>query len=144
MDEVVSTYLEMAVSIFIYVACTAMTLSLLAFAQNPIITLGSDKTLVESAGVQQEYKAVIYGRDLLLSLLNTDVMSPPPKSIKINDTPVIKLDNSFLANKVGNVSTIYSNTGVYKLSSMLNWTVTSTEYVYTGPGAPYIHIILEE
>lgn len=144
MTEVLSKYLEVAVSIFIYVTASILTLALLITAREPIIEQGSDKTLVESTGVQKHYESELYGYDLLLMLLNLDSMSPYPKAIKINDTPVINLNNAFLAYKMRNVAAIYSETGDYKLSKMLNYKVTSKKYVYEGADAPYMHYTLEE
>lgn len=144
MTEVLEKYIEIAASIFIYVTAAVLTLGLLIVAREPIIKQGSDKTLVESTGVQQYYESELYGYDLLLMLLNLDSMSPYPKAIKINDTPVINLNNAFLAYKMRNVASIYSATGDYKLSKMLNYKVTDKKYVYEGADAPYIHYTLEE
>lgn len=143
MTSILEKYLEVAISIFLYVTSAALTLTLLVFAQDPIITQGSDKTLVESAGVQQMYESTEYGRDILLMLLNTDPMSPYPKAIKINNTPVIKLDNDFIASKMRNLAAIYSANGQYKLSTMLDYKVSSYKYVYEGTDAPYIQYTLE-
>lgn len=142
--EVIEDFLEIATSIFLYVMAAALTLTLLVFCQDPIIQLGQDKTLVESEGVQQLYKENTYGYDILLMLLNTDEMSPFPKAIKINNSPVLKLTNEFIANKMSNITKVYSASGSYKLSTMLDYVVTSEEYVYSGTDAPYIHYILEE
>lgn len=144
MIDVLEKYIEIAVSVFLYVSAAVLTVGVLIFAQDPIVTQGSDKTFVESTGVQQLYEADIYGKDILLMLLNTDSMSPYPKAIKINDTPVIQLNNAFIAYKMRNVSAIYSASGEYKLSKMLDWKVTNKKYVYEGVGAPYIHYTLKE
>lgn len=144
MSEIIEKYLEMAVSIFIYVTCAALTSTLLIFAKDPIIVQGSDKTFVESTGVQGSYESAIYGRDLLLMLLNTDIMSPYPKAIKINNSPVIKLDTSFTDSKMVKVSEIYSDSGSYKLSTMLDYKVTSKEFISNQPDSPYIQYVLKE
>lgn len=144
MIDIVERYLEIAISIFIYVSSALLTLTLLMFAQDPIITQGSDKTFIESTGVQVWDEHELYGEDILLMLLNLDSMSPYPKAIRLNDSPVIKLDNQFLVYKITNVGNIYTESGEYKLSTMLDWKVTSKEFVYSGTDAPYIQYILEE
>lgn len=143
MSDVIDKYLEIAVSIFIYVSCAVLTVSLLICCQDPIVTLTNDKTFVESEGVQQLEEHKTYGSDLLAMLINVDIMSPYPKAIKINNTPVIRMDNEFLAYKMRNVGSIYSSGGQHKLSLMLDYVVTSTRYVYKGADAPYIEYILE-
>lgn len=143
MTEVVEKYIELACIIFLFVLSAFLTANLLWVASDPIINLGEDKTFQESAGVQTWDYHHIYGKDILLMLLNTDEMTPYPRAIKINDTPVIKLDNAFMATKMRNVSAIYSSSGNWKLSSMLNWEVISSDYVYEGADAPYIHYVLE-
>lgn len=144
MDDIILKYIEIGVSIFIYVSAAAVTVTLLALCQNPIIEQGEDKTFATSQGVQYWEDYDIYGRDLLLMLFNTDPMSPFPRAIKINNTPVIKLDKSFVADKMKNVSEIYSSQGQYRLSTMLDWKVVEEKYVYDGADAPYIHYVLEE
>ena len=144
MSEIIEKYIEISVSIFIYIASAILTLTILVFARDPIIIQGNDKTFIESTGVQQLYKSNTYGYDILLMLMNVDEMAPYPKAIKINDTPVIKINNEFIAYKMRNVSFIYSSTGTYKLSNMLHYKVISEEFVYSGPDAPYIHYILQE
>lgn len=143
MTSVIEKYIELSISVFLYITSAALTLTLLVLASDPIITQGSDKSFVESAGIQQVQESTEYGRDLLLMLLNTDPMTPYPRAIKINDTPVIKLDNDFIAAKMRNISAIYSASGPYKLSTMLNYKIASYEYVYEGTGAPYIQYRLE-
>lgn len=144
MSEIIEKYIEIAVSIFLYIVSASLTLTVLVFAREPIILQGSDKTFIESAGIQQLYENETYGYDILMMLMNVDDMAPYPKAIKINNTPVIKLSNEFIAYKMRNVSLIYANSGEYKLSDMLHYKVVSEEFVYNGPDAPYIHYTLEE
>lgn len=144
MVEIVDKYIEIAITIFIYVTSATLTIALLVIANNPIIEQSSDKTFIESTGVQEIYDADSYGYDILILLLNADSMAPYPKAIKINNTPVIKLTNEFIAHKMGNVSNIYSIGGDYKLSTILDHKIVSEEYVYKGIDAPYIHYVLKE
>lgn len=144
MIDVVLDYVELCFSIFLYVIAATFTCALLLNTHTPIQVLGTDKTFIESTGVQEYNEFQLKGSDLLLVLLNVDPMSPYPKAIKINDTPVIKITNDFIAYKMRNISDIYNKNGEYKLSEMLDYVVTSKEYVYSGDGAPYIHYTLEE
>lgn len=144
MSDVVSKYIEICTSIFIFVVSASFVLSLMVVCSTPIINLDSDKTMIESDGVQQHYVADMYGYDILAMLINTDPMSPYPKAIRINNSPVLKLDNAFLAYKMRNVSVVYQHGGSYGLSDMLDWKVTSRTFVYDAPDAPYIQYKLEE
>lgn len=144
MSDVIEKYFEIAISIYAFVASTVFVVGLLALTSNPIIELGSDKTMVESTGIQQYHEAELYGHDILMTLLNTDAMAPYPRAIRINDTPVIKLTPEFVAKKMANIGIIYSSNGEYKLSTLLEHKIISKEYVYKGIDAPYIHYVLKE
>jgi hypothetical protein len=144
MIDIVNKWFDMAVSIFIYVMCTGLTVTLMVVAQEPIINSNSDKTFMESTGVQEKQENELYGNDILFMLLNSDEMTPYPKAIKINDSPVIKLDNNFIATKMNNISVIYSESGEYKLKKMMNWKIIDKKFVYSGTDAPYIQYILKE
>lgn len=144
MTEAIERLFEYGTSIFIIVLSATLTSLFLYTASEPIIIQGTDKTYVDALGVQEWETHEKYGRDILFSLINTDIMSPYPRAIKINDTPVIKIDNLFLTTKMRNVAMIYSSTGEYKLSTMLDWKVTSEKYVYDDGDFAYIHYTLEE
>lgn len=144
MIEVLERYMEIAISIFIYVVSATFTVTVLVSATVPIMPIMGDKTFIESTGVQELYEADVYGYDILLMLLNTDPMSPYPKGIKINNSPVLRIDNSFIAYKMKNVAVVYSPVGDYKLSLMLKYKVTNIDYVYKGIDSPYIHFTLKE
>ena len=144
MSDIIIKYVGLAFSIFIFAASSANVFMLLNNASEPIVELGSDKTFVESTGVQKTYEQELYGSDILMMLLNTDAMTPYPRAIKINDTPVIKLDNSFITAKIRNTGNIYSPSGQWGLKNMLDWKVVSKKYVYDDPEGPYIHYELEE
>lgn len=144
MFEVVEKYYQIGISIFVFILSATFTGNLLWFAREPIIVQGSDKTFIESTGVQEHYDSELFGYDILLMLMNVDDMTPYPRAIRINDGPIIKIDNSYVAYKMKNVALIYDAEGDYKLSLMLNYKVTTQEYIYDIPGTPYIQYTLEE
>lgn len=146
MNDVLDSLFEVIIYIIVCIIAAASTLSFVAATRQPVLLNVEDKTMIESIGTQYRYEAEVYGRDLLLMLLNTDAMSPFPKGIKINDSPVIRIDNEFISHKMENIGVIYSSSGAYKLSAMLDYIVKSTTYVYKSPdipNSPYIHYVLE-
>lgn len=144
MTDIVEKYFELVISIFMYIAAAALAILVVASTYEPIIVQGQDKTFISSDGLQEFDSRDLYGRDILLMLLNADSSIPEPKAIRINGSPVIKIDNNFFAQKISNISSIYSSTGDYKLSTMLDWKVESVEYIYSGTDAPYIRYNLKE
>lgn len=58
---------------------------------------------------------VRHGKDLLLALLNTDEYACYPNAIKIDNSPVFKLDMSFQTQKVTKMKEIYNPSGAYAL-----------------------------
>lgn len=99
-------------------------------------------TVVSTAGVYHE-DTVKTGQDLLMSLIVLDDYVQYPRSIRINDTPIIDLDTAWMTNHSANVSAIYNINGQWKLGSMLNYTITKVEYVENN-GDPYWHYVLED
>lgn len=144
MIEVLERYIEFVTTIVLVAVAATITVVLVSQCATPIVELTDDKSMVPSTGVQEWEEHTLYGRDLLLMLINLDLMSPYPKAIRINDTPVLRIDNSFIMYKMRNVATIYASSGQYKLSTMLDWEITNIDYVYSGEGAPYIQYTLED
>lgn len=133
----------MAVGILVAALSCVMVLRLMYVASEPIIIYGEDKTFIESTGQQERYPAELYGSDILEMLINTDQMNPYPKAIRINNAPVIKLDNAFVTNKMKVVASIYAANGQYRLSTMLDYKVTDSYFVYDDGPTPYIQLKLE-
>lgn len=144
MIEVLERYIEFVTTIVLVAVAATITVVLVSQCATPIVELTDDKSMVPSTGVQEWEEHTLYGRDLLLMLINLDLMSPYPKAIRINDTDVLRIDNSFIMYKMRNVATIYASSGPYKLSTMLDWEITNIDYVYSGEGAPYIQYTLED
>lgn len=144
MGNIATKYIVLCTMVIVFAASTSIILHLLATASEPGVVSGTDKSLLESTGVQEGYEQELTGYDVLLSLLNTDTMTPYPRAIKINDSPVLKLDASFLTNQIPSVAIVYNTGGQYQLGNMLEWKVVSHEYVYDDGDTPYIHFILED
>lgn len=143
MNSGISYYLDLAVLV-ISMAFAMLTLpNLTAAWQTPIITQIEDKTALDSEQSVYTEPTLKTGYDLLMSLVVADNLVPYPKSIRINDTPVIDLDNSWMMHKNENIGIIYSDSGSWKLSTMLHYKITKVEFVQNG-GDPYWQYILEE
>lgn len=142
--DFVEEYYLMIVILLIVAASLHYLLYFMDIANDPIVTMSQDKTMIDINGVPPEYKTETTGHDILLMLLNVDAMAPYPRAIKINETPVIKIDNSYVATKMNNMAIIYNKNGTYKLSLLLDKKVIKQEYVYDQPDSPYIHFVLED
>lgn len=148
MTDVVNTLISIAASVVVFISSCTLVIGLIDIAHDPIIKQRTDKTYIESPGVQDVTVIEITGRDILFSLINTDEMTTYPRAIRFKDsttnrlTPVIKLDNEFLAYKMNNVAAIYSAGGQYKLSTLLDRKVIKQEYIFddtsVNEGNPYL------
>lgn len=102
-----------------------------------------DKSALDSENSIYVDDVMKTGADLMMALSIVDSMIPYPRSIRINETPVIDLDNAWIANKTSNLISIYSSSGNWKLGTMLNYQITNVEFVNNG-GDPYWQYTLEE
>lgn len=140
MNDVMNKYIELSVSIFIFIASITFLSFFLSVTKNPIIEVSTDKTLIESTGVQEQQYNDMYGKDILLMLLNTDEMCPYPRAIRINSGSIIKLDDTFIAYKMNYISNLYVNEN---FKDMLDYKVTSSVLVY-DEDVPYIQYTLDK
>ena len=109
----------------------------------PIMSKIEDKTALRVENALYVGHVNKTGADLFMGLVVVDEFLPFPKSIRINETPVIDLNKTWIANKYGNINKIYSEEGEYKLSKMLDWNITSVEFIENG-GDSYWQFRLEE
>lgn len=109
----------------------------------PIVSTVEDKTALNANGELRVDDVRKTGSDIFMSLVVADEYTPFPRSIRINDTPIIDLNKEWLADKYSNLSTIYAANGQYKLGSMLGW-VLKEEYYVNNNGDSYIQYILTE
>lgn len=138
----IQKWLDLAVLICMLVIGTPFVIMITIEASNPITSYEPDKTAIdtEMGLIVDDVKKT--GADLLMSLAVTDDLIAFPRSIKINDTPIIDIDKAWVIDKSSNIARIYSETGQYKLGIMLDWFVESVTYVNNN-GDPYLHYILE-
>ena len=139
----IAKWLDLMLLILVLSAGVTMLPTLFVEYSMPIMSYTEDKTAMDVNSGLIVDETVKTGADVFLSLVVADEYCPFPRSIRINDTPVIDITKEWLSNKYTNLQNIYSSSGDYRLSVMLDWTVTSIEYVENG-GDPYIQYRLED
>lgn len=74
-------------------------------------------------------KAPRYGKDLLLSLLNTDEYAYYPNAFKVDNSPIFYLNMEFQTMKATKLQQLYNVNGPYKLGSpaILNGEIKAVE-----------------
>lgn len=144
MHNTVSIWLDVAILVLVLGMAVTNITPLLVEASKPIVKDYEDKTALKSYGDTYTESRVKTGADLVASLLNLDENIPYPRSIRVNNLPIIDLDNAFITNKQPNISAIYSKYGDFKLSTMLEWTITKIEFVYDPVNGDYWHYVLVE
>lgn len=97
-----------------------------------MVSYTNEKTAIDTEDIISEPAADRYGKDLLASLVNTDEFAPYPNAIRIDGSPVLKLDNTFVVMKFVNLAEVYSSTGPYKLSTKLNNKVQAVRFETYG------------
>ena len=139
----IAKWFDLMLLILVLSAGVTMLPTLFVEYSMPIMSYTEDKTAMDVNSGLIVDETVKTGADVFLSLVVADEYCPFPRSIRINDTPVIDITKEWLSNKYTNLQNIYSSSGNYRLSVMLDWTVTSIEYVENG-GDPYIQYRLED
>lgn len=97
-----------------------------------MVSYTNEKTAIDTKDIISEPAADRYGKDLLASLVNTDEFAPYPNAIRIDGSPVLKLDNTFVVMKFVNLAEVYSSTGPYKLSTKLNSKIQAVRFETYG------------
>ena len=147
MISAVMEYVHIAILVLAMVMSVAALLILYGVLATPIVEPASDKTALVASnavyGTPTELSAE-RGSDVLMSLLATDEQTPYPRSVRINDTPIIDLNTLWLSDKYNNISRIYNSTGDWKIVNMLDWYVTDVTYVYDSVEGDYIKYTLKE
>lgn len=113
-------------------------------ASTPIISDYQDKTTLNAKGSLMVDGDVKTGADIMFALINSDLNLPYPRSIRINNTPIIDLNNTFMADLDTNLALIYSSAGDYKLSTMLDYKVVDVKYVWDDVNGDYWHYTLAQ
>ena len=109
----------------------------------PIIKDYEDKTALDAAGSIMMDLENQTGAAIMMALSNTDLNVPYPRAIRINDSPVLKLDNEFQSDLGSHLAMIYSPSGRYKLKNMLDWNIIGVIYVYQTNDPKYTDIITD-
>lgn len=137
-------YFELALLVLCMVMATFNLVLFTNEVNNPLIAYTEDKSAVDAENAIYQGEVGLTGADLLMSLTNIDAYTPYPRSIQINDTGIIDLNNDFVTNKYVYIQMLYNGGGKYGsgLKTWVNWTVTSVEYVPNN-GDPYIRYVLE-
>lgn len=113
-------------------------ISFMYVMQKPMISYTEEKSALDTNDVISEPKAYRYGKDLLASLVNSDELAPYPNAIRIDDSPVLKLDSTFMVMKFDNLVKVYSATGSYRLSTKLNDKIKDVRFENYG-GVDCLH-----
>lgn len=111
---------EMIMLIIMLLAGSTSLTSVVILIDQPIISYTNEKTALDSVDVENIIGKQGYGRDLLATLVNTDESNPYPNAIKIDGSPVMKLDTNFQTSKFKNISSMYDANGQYRLSIKLD------------------------
>lgn len=138
----ISKWLDFVLLIVIIAASVVILPVVFQEYSTPILQSIEDKTALDVKNALYVGNEEKTGADLLMSLVVVDEYTPYPRAIRINNTPIIVLDKSWVSSKYRNISIIYSTSGAYKLGNMLDWEITSVSYVPNN-GSPYIQYILE-
>ena len=142
MKDVMVFWIDLAIAVA-FLAFAMVNIIPLSIAWNtPITDVIEDKTMRSAILSGAEGDDSRTGYDLLFSLMIADEYTPYPKSIKINDTPIIDFVPEWYTQKSSQVNKIYSATGDWKLVNLLDKGIKSVDYVDNG-GDPYWHFILE-
>lgn len=142
--KVVIEWLQLAVLVLVLGMGSFNVSALFREASTPIIRDYQDKTALDAKGSLMVEGAIKTGADLMFALINSDLNLPYPRSIKINSSPIIDLNNEFIANLDTNLALIYSSAGEYKLSTMLDYKVTKVEYIWDDINGDYWHYTLSQ
>ncbi|MBQ2885837.1 MAG: hypothetical protein IJE43_19100 [Alphaproteobacteria bacterium] len=142
--KVVIEWLQLAVLVLVLGIGSYNVSALFRETSTPIIRDYQDKTALDAKGSLMVEGAIKTGADLMFALINSDLNLPYPRSIKINSSPIIDLNNAFIANLDTNLALIYSSVGEYKLSTMLDYKVTKVEYIWDDVNGDYWHYTLSQ
>lgn len=142
-NNVTKEWLDLAVLVVMMGVATIILFPLMVELKTPVIADYSDKTALDATGSIMMEGEIKTGADLFLAISNTDLNIPYPRSIRINNTPIIDLNNAFIAKLSENLALIYTDSGDYKLKSMLNYKITSISFVHDDVNGDYWQYTLQ-
>lgn len=142
MTDGISDWLDIVILVLVMGAGIVTGFMPLAQEWNrPIMSVVEDKTMVLTSNLF-DASSVQTGKDVLGILIVADQFMTSPRALKINDSPVLVIDETWVANRDSNIRQLYDIAGTVKLGAMLNWKVISITYVEDV--TPYWHFKLEE
>lgn len=124
----INLWYELIFLLFMLLAAATGVTSVLYCCNSEIVSYTEDKTALDTFDIDNIVAYPRYGRDLLVSLVNTDENAPYPNAIKIDDSPILKIDNAFHTKKFSNIGNVYSSTGEYKLSTKLGKPIKAVKF----------------
>lgn len=124
----ITLWYELIFLVFMALAAATGVTSVLYCCNSEIVSYTEDKTALDSVDIENLEAYPRYGRDLLASLINTDENAPYPNAIKIDDSPILKIDNTFHTKKFGVIGNVYYSGGDYKLSTKLNKPIKAVKF----------------
>lgn len=142
MSTVLGKWLDIVLLVAVMIQVVFFLPVVFVECSTPIIQQTSDKSVVAEGTplrIEGEGKT---GWDIIYMLYYADEYMTYPRAVRINNTPVIKVTSAWLVNKISNVETICSDYSDWKLYSMRDYRVVSSEFIYNN-GDSYIQYILE-
>lgn len=137
----IQKFYDVIILVLVAIGCTLLLpLYFTVMFTNPI-SYTEDKTALDVQNSLYMYEDIKTGKDLMMSLVVVDDNVAFPRSIRINNTPIIDLNNAWIINKYTNIVKVYETGGQWKLGNMLNWKIQEVKYEYNS-GDPYLHYIL--
>lgn len=138
----IQKFYDIMILVFVAIGCTLLLpLYFTVMFTNPI-SYTEDKTALDVQNSLYMYEDIKTGKDLMMSLVVVDDNIAFPRSIRINNTPVIDFNNEWIVNKYTNIVKVYETSGQWKLGNMLEWKIKEVKYEYNS-GDPYLHYILQ-
>ena len=110
---------------------TSLT-SVVVMLDKPVISYTSEKTALDSFDIEHVEGYERYGRDLLAALVNTDENAPYPNAIKIDNSPILLIDNTFHTRKFSVIAEVYDGSGQYQLSNKLDLPIKAMRFEVIG------------
>lgn len=141
LNDAVSKWLDLTfIIIFMVISCIGLNL-LLREVNTPLVSKHEDKSALYVENAIHEPFNIKTGSDIMLSLLVADDYCPEPASIRINNTPIIRIDDDYVASKYTEVNKIYNTSGQWQLGRLLNSRVIYVTYVTDSSGDYWQYII---
>jgi len=128
-----TAWLEMIPLIVMLIIASTTTSFLVVQTSKPIISYTNEKSANDTLDEILEPEGVRYGKDLLLSLINTDEHAPYPNAIRIDNSPALKLDSVYQTTKYADLARVYNTSGDFQLGAKLDQPILATVFEeYTG------------